>query len=160
MPRQITITMLDHQGNRLVTYTGVLVEESADMLAVRCRWTSQEPVKLGLFTIEPGDVLIEYFYAREPFNIFAVHDPGGALKGWYCNLLESTRICRDSVEWADLALDLLAIPTGKRLLLDEDEFEALQPAPLQRRRATEGLNTLNEWLNRRQHPFSSSHDRA
>ena len=42
----------------------------------------------------------------------------------------------------DLALDLLVFPDGRQLVLDEDEFEALQPDAALRAAAQSALDEL------------------
>ncbi len=152
--RRVTISKLDHLGKRLISYPGEIILDDGDMLAARCLWTLPKTVDLGPFTIAPGDILVEYYFARQPFNIFAIYTAQKDLKGWYCNVLEHTLIARDTIDWADLALDLVVTPDGKQTVLDEDEFEALDPSPAQRAQAVLALNTLNEWVQRRRTPFS------
>jgi len=152
--RRVTISKLDHLGQRLISYPGEIVLDNGEMVAARCLWTLPKTVDLGPFTIAPGDILVEYYFASQPFNIFAIYTPHEELKGWYCNVLEGTLIAAEAIDWADLALDLVVTPDGERTILDEDEFEALDPSPEQRAQAVLALNTLNEWVQRRRVPFS------
>lgn len=154
--RRVTISKLDHLGRRLISYPGDVVLENEQCVAARCQWTLPKTVDLGPFAIAPGDILIEYYYHHQPFNIFAIYTVAGALKGWYCNVLERTVITAEAIDWADLALDLVVTPGGAQTILDEDEFEALLPTVEQRARAQAALNTLNEWVERRHPPFDGS----
>jgi len=149
----VTISKLDASGKRLTSYPGQVISDDGRVVAVRCRWTRPQTVELGPFTIESGDCLIEHYFRDQPFNVFTILGPSGKLKGWYCNVLAYTRIEARTIDWADLALDLLVTPTGDRLVLDEDEFEALHPTPDQRALAETALNTLNDWVDRHQWPF-------
>ncbi|MFO7697505.1 MAG: DUF402 domain-containing protein [Anaerolineae bacterium] len=151
--RRVTISKLDHLGNRLISYPGEVILEDEQVVAARCLWTLPKTVSLGPFSIAPGDILIEYYYHHQPFNIFAIYNRAIALKGWYCNVLEHTRITSEAIDWADLALDLVVTPSGSQTVLDEDEFEALQSTPEQRTHAQGALNTLNEWVERQHAPF-------
>ncbi|MHB1317032.1 MAG: DUF402 domain-containing protein [Anaerolineae bacterium] len=151
--RRVTISKLDYLGRRLISYPGDVVIDDDKVVAARCIWTLPKTVDLGAFAIVPGDTLVEYFYRHRPFNIFAIYGVAGTLKGWYCNVLERTLIAAETIDWVDLALDLVVTPCGSQTLLDEDEFEALGPTPEQRTRAQAALNTLNEWVQRRHAPF-------
>lgn len=151
--RRVTISKLDHLGRRLISYPGEIVLEEGEMVAARCLWTLPKTVDLGPFTIAPGDILVEYYFSSQPFNIFAIYTPPGELKGWYCNVLGHTLIAPETIDWADLALDLVVTPQGERTVLDEDEFEALDPSPEQRAQADLALSTLNEWVQRRRPLF-------
>ena len=136
------------------------MQENAECVAARCLWTLPRTVDLGPFSIAPGDILIEYYYRSQPFNVFAIYAPEQELKGWYCNVLEETRITPETIDWADLALDLVVTPDGRQTVLDEDEFEALDPSPEQRALGSEALNTLNEWVRSRCGPFSAINSAA
>ena len=53
------------------------------------------------------------------------------------------------------ALDLLALPDGRQILLDEDEFEDLAPSHALREQAAEALETLRRWHREGHSPFRS-----
>ena len=142
----VAITKQDHSGRALLTYTGELEQASADKVAVRCYWTNSQAVTVGFLTFSAGDILLEYFYRYEWFNIFKLYTGTGRLKGWYCNLAESVILTDSIIRWRDLALDLVISPDGQQLLLDEDEFEALQPSEELRHTAREVLATLWRWV--------------
>ena len=118
-----------------------------------CLWVGTKPFALGPFFLEPGDVFLEHYYAREWFNILEIHDESGTFKGWYCNVTRPVTVSQDEIRWWDLALDLLILPDGRQILLDEDEFEDLRPSADLRERTAEALNTLRCWLRRGYPPF-------
>jgi hypothetical protein len=151
--RRITIHKLDHDGRPLFGYPGDLVFDNGELLVARCIFAPQDTEREGL-VFRRGDILIECYYRSQPFNIFAVYDPQGRLKGWYCNVLEHTEFADGSIGWADLALDLLVMPNGAQKVLDEDEFEALAPTPAQRELARQALETLRRWIAERRFPFN------
>jgi hypothetical protein len=153
--RHVTISKLDHLGRRLISYPGDVVLDDGQVVAARCLWTLPRTLDLGPFAIVPGDILIEYYYRDEAFNVFTILAPSGMLKGWYCNVLAHTLITDDAIDWADLALDLVVTPEGAQTVLDEDEFEALAPTAEQRALAAGALNTLNKWVGAGHTPFES-----
>jgi protein associated with RNAse G/E len=153
--RLVTIGKLDHLGRRLFSYPGEIVRDDGQVIAARCLWTLPKTVDLGPFSIAPGDILIEYYYRDQAFNVFTILSSSGVLKGWYCNVLAGTRITDQTIDWADLALDLVVTPVGEQTVLDEDDFEALAPTAAQRERAAVALNTLNEWVAAGHAPFES-----
>jgi hypothetical protein len=110
--RHVTISKLDHLGRRLISYPGDVVLDDGQVVAARCLWTLPRTLDLGPFAIVPGDILIEYYYRDEAFNVFTILAPSGMLKGWYCNVLAHTLITDDAIDWADLALDLVVTPEG------------------------------------------------
>lgn len=137
----VQVTKEDHLGCPKARYTCALVHQSAALTVLRCTWT-MHPVDVGLFQFEPGDVLTEYYYPEAWYNVFRVESSHGALKGWYCNFTEPAQIVPGEVRWRDLALDLLALPDGRSMVTDEDEFEALRPSEALRAQAREVLADL------------------
>ena len=135
------------------TYEGEVAYRDDDLMALRCIWTAIKPFAVGDFRLEQGDVMIECYYLAEWFNIFAIYSPQGTLKGWYCNITEPPTLTEEEIRWRDLALDLLILPDGREILLDEDEFEALPLSPESRSRALEALARLREWHAERRFPF-------
>ncbi len=77
--------------------------------------------------LRENDRFVERYYADRWYNIFAIHDKDDdRIKGWYCNVTYPAEITADRVSYVDLALDLLAYPDGRYLVLDEDEFSELK----------------------------------
>jgi len=151
--RQMTITKLDPDGKPVLSYPGEVGRHDDELITARCVWTGTEPWDLGAFSLEPGDVFLEHYYPGEWFNVFEIHEASGALKGWYCNLTRPVEVSRDEIRWWDLALDLLVLPDGEQILLDEDEFEALCPSAALRVRVENALRTLRRWLREGHPPF-------
>lgn len=122
MSKQVTIRLLKPLKERVITYQAELIRREPGIVVVHARWSSP-PVDLGLMRFEPGDSLVEYFYSERWYNIFQLHDPTGALKGWYCNISRPAQFIDDYVESEDLELDLLVGPDRRTIRLDdEDEF--------------------------------------
>lgn len=150
----VTITKLDYTGRALLTYSGELEQRSADEFVVRCYWTRSQTVTVGFLTFAAGDILLEYYYRNEWFNIFKLYTGSGRLKGWYCNLAEPVTLTDSLIRWRDLALDLIISPDGQQMVMDEDEFEALQPSEELRRTARDVLVTLRRWVIEGHPPFT------
>jgi hypothetical protein len=73
-----------------------------------------------------GDRFLEKYYRDRWYNIFEINDRvSNELKGWYCNVARPAVISDGWISYVDLALDLLVYPDGRQLVLDQDEFEAL-----------------------------------
>ena len=68
------------------------------------------------------------YYTDRWYNIFEIYDrDDGQIKGWYCNIGKPAVIEDGVVSYVDLALDLWVSADGKQTILDEDEFEELEP---------------------------------
>jgi len=155
MMKLVTITKIGHGGAPAAVYQGDVVYADQRMLVARCLWTQQEPLDLGPFALEAGDVFVEHYYRDEWFNIFEIHNPAGTLKGWYCNITAPPDISSDSVCWFDLALDLLVLPNGRTMVMDEDEFEALGLPPDRAAPALAALERLQRWVQEGHPPFDA-----
>lgn len=151
----ITIVKLDPLGAEKIRYTGNVISRSQYEVVVQASWTMKEH-DLGYTRFEPGDCFIEFYYADRWFNIFDIAQKDGLRKGWYCNITEPARITDASIEQVDLFLDVWVDPTGKTLILDDDEFAAATMlSATQRLRAQQGLQTLLDMIEKRQEVFSS-----
>jgi uncharacterized protein len=154
MSGTVRVIKIGHgSGRAAAVYEGEVAHADDRMVVLRCTWTRVEPLDLGPFVLEAGDVFLEHYYRDEWFNIFQIHDVGGALKGWYCNVTEPAEIQSGAVRWLDLALDLLVLPDGRATVVDEEEFEALALSPEKARRARVALARLQQWVREGHPPF-------
>ena len=153
LARHVTINKLDHRGRTLHRYPGEVTYRDDSCVVARCVWGSGESHDLGPFSLMPGDIFVEFYYPHEWFNVFAIYDVAGILKGWYCNVTAPVEIAQDQIRWRDMALDLLVLPDGEQTLLDADEFDDLCPAPELRVQAEGALRTMRRWLEEGQSPF-------
>lgn len=91
---------------------------------VQAQWT-RPAVDLGYMQFAPGDVLEEHFYTDAWYNIFAVFQANGSLRGWYCNVTRPAQLTASAIHSWDLELDLFVSPDRQQCTrLDVDEFEA------------------------------------
>lgn len=88
-------------------------------------WTHRT-VELDGLAFCSGDDLLEWFSPEHLFNAFAVHAPGGLLKGWYANVAYPAWLEETAgpwrLFWHDLYIDLVGLPNGTFTVRDEDEL--------------------------------------
>lgn len=107
-----------------VSYVSTPLHVSPTYALVRALWT-RPAVDLGYMQFAPGDILEEHFYTDAWYNIFAIFQADGVLRGWYCNVTRPARITHHAIHSWDLELDLFVSPNRQRCVrLDIDEFEA------------------------------------
>ena len=111
----------DHRGQPRVSYDGELIAHDGPRITLRARWTLPART-LPFVTLEPGDVFIETFYTDRWYNVFEIHGPDGALKGWYADICRPARLEGEALSWDDLALDIWMDPDGTMRILDQEEF--------------------------------------
>jgi predicted RNA-binding protein associated with RNAse of E/G family len=77
--------------------------------------------------LKNNDRFVEIFYTDRWYIIFEIHDrDDDRVKGWFCNVTRPAVLeADDRLSYVDLALDLWVAPDGTQMVLDEDEFAAL-----------------------------------
>lgn len=125
MTKKIKVFKLDHLGNEVFHYPGHVLSQESAHLVVEAFFTHQA-VMAGPLKIFQGDRFVEHYYTDRWYNIFEVFDgETQVLKGWYCNIGYPAEIENGVVSYRDLALDLVVMPDGRQVVLDEDEFAEL-----------------------------------
>lgn len=115
----------NHRGENVIEYEGELLERGATWVCLRAPFNNPDK-DAGYVVFRRGDTFIEWHYSDRWYNVFELYDvETGALKGWYCNVTRPAEIGEDFVAADDLALDVFISPEGEMLVLDEDEFAAL-----------------------------------
>jgi protein associated with RNAse G/E len=149
-----TIEKRNHHGKPVFSYTGEVVEltkHHACVIAVFGR----DDVNAGYVIFRKGDVMTEWFYTDRWYNIFRLQDVDSQqLKGWYCNITRPAVIAEKSLHADDLALDVFINPTGDFMLLDEDEFAALELSAEERAQALAAVEDLRGRVMRREETFA------
>jgi len=139
---ELVVIKLNLAGEETWRYSGELLKRDAHSLTLRALFNRPDTPVHGVL-LRQGDPFIEIYYNDRWYNIFQVHDRDSAeIKAWYCNVTRPAEISAGQIRYVDLALDLLVFPDGRQLVLDEDEFEALQPGPELRAAALGALEEL------------------
>lgn len=142
MKPDVQIIKRDHLGKEVIRYQGELLERGVNQILLQAAF-GLENVKLVDIPLAIGDVFLETYYSDHWYNIYEIHAKGdNKLKGWYCNVSYPAEIGKDIVIFRDLALDLLVYPDGRQVVLDEDEFAALDISEQDKVMALAGLAEL------------------
>jgi uncharacterized protein len=121
----ITVIKQDPSGKETWHYNGELIQRHADRWVIEAFFDREDMFFNGLW-LRKGDRFIETYFTERWYNIFEIYANGiETPKGWYCNVATPIEIHGDTIAYKDLALDLMVFPDGRQLVLDEDEFEAL-----------------------------------
>ena len=146
----------------MTRYQGQVVSRDANSIVLEARW-QRDRLVLPYVVFERDDRLIEHFFADRWYSIFEIHaGTDDRLKGWYCNFSRPAVFEDDALSAVDLALDLFVFPNGNVLLLDEDEFDALnleRTDPAAWRRMLTALAELRARVVARHAPFDRVQDR-
>ena len=139
---QVVVIKLDPNNEEVWRYEGRILEKGIQSILIEARFNRADLSFHGI-TLKRNDRFVERYYSDRWYNIYAVHDrDDDHLKGWYCNITRPAEIEPGRIAYVDLALDLLAFPDGRFLVLDEDEFAELQIDDQTRNQALTALEAL------------------
>lgn len=120
----IEVRLIKPRRGQIIRYQATVLARDAQSVTVQAEWRLGR-VDLGLFSIEPGDVMIETFYTNRWYNIFRAQRPDGVTRGWYCNLARPARIDDDVIETEDLEIDVIVSADRQCVeITDLAEYEA------------------------------------
>jgi predicted RNA-binding protein associated with RNAse of E/G family len=145
-PLPIEVVKLDHTGGEVFRYPGRVLARTPQSITLEA-FFSQGDTAIGEVVLQHGDRFVETFYTDRWYNIFEIYGRDtDKLKAYYCNIGHPAQIENGMVSYRDLALDVLALPDGRRTLLDEEEFLMLDLTKDVRRKALAGLAAAQEEL--------------
>lgn len=99
---------LVEQRGPLVVLDGVFDEEVAHPLLGR---------------IARGTRSVEFYWRDRWYSVFRFHEPGGALRNFYCNVNTPPSFDGRVLAFTDLDIDVLVMPDFTHAVLDLEEFE-------------------------------------
>jgi hypothetical protein len=138
----VNVLKLDLDGKVTWRYQGELLEYDGSRLRLQAYFDREDMLFHGML-FRRGDLFIETWYTDRWYNIFEIHArEDGRLRGWYCNIGYPAKWEDSTLSYVDLALDLLVFPDGKQLVLDQDEFAALNLSIQDRQQALAALDEL------------------
>ncbi|HEY71258.1 MAG TPA: DUF402 domain-containing protein [Anaerolineae bacterium] len=153
MIKRIIVHKLDADGNEVLCYEGMILAQDEISLTLEAHF-DQKDISFHGLDLRQGDRFVEIYYTDRWYNVLALYDvDGGDFKGWYCNITRPARVETGHVYYEDLALDLIVLPDGDWLVLDEEQFAELDLQPDERQCAQEGHEELKTLVTRRQAPF-------
>ncbi len=151
----VTIEKRNHRGELVYEYQGEVVGQGENWVCLRAVFNPLES-NLGFVVFRRGDVFVEWFYRDQWYNIFQVHEGDTpTLKGWYCNITRPASISDQTIHSDDLELDVFVTPNGTIILLDEDEFAALNLPTDERMAALRAIQHLRQLVAEREVPFDA-----
>lgn len=148
---EITILKQNPAGQLMYQWSGQLLRYADHEAVVEALFNAESGQMVDI-PLSKGDRFLESYFDDRWYNIFEIHDrQDGRLKGWYCNISAPAVIEPGQITFRDFALDLVVYPDGRQVVLDEDEFEALECTADERRLAQLGLAALQAHFRQRFH---------
>ena len=142
MREEIDVVKLNVAGEETWRYRGHLLERNSNRIVLEAFFDRQDMDLQGML-LGRGDRFVETYYSDRWYNIFEIHSrEDDQLRGWYCNVTQPAAFGDSSISYVDLALDLLVFPNGRQLILDEDEFQTLDISTVERRKARQAMEEL------------------
>lgn len=123
--RHVIVIKLNPQREETWRYEGRILAEKDNSLLIEA-YFNRADFTFHNIRLKENDRFIERYFSNRWYNIFEIHDrEDDSIKGWYCNVTTPAEFSPGRIAYVDLALDLLAYPDGRYLVLDEDEFADL-----------------------------------
>lgn len=139
----ITVIKQDPNGKEKWRYSGEVLSRTEKAVILQAFFDREQVSVHDRFILKRGDRFLEAYFNDRWFNLFEIHDRvDDALKGFYCNISYPAHIAEWEVIYKDLALDLIVLPDGSQVVLDEDEFSGLEISDEIRGIATNALINL------------------
>ncbi|MBX3002634.1 MAG: DUF402 domain-containing protein [Anaerolineales bacterium] len=143
---EITVYKQNPAGELMYSWAGQLLHYRSPEALVEARFNAKSGM-MEEIALQQGDRFIETYYDDRWFNVFEIRDKDDdRLKGWYCNVSAPAIIAAHQVSFRDFALDLLVYPDGRQVVLDEDEFAALECSAQERQLAQQGLAQVQAYF--------------
>ena len=124
----ITVIKCNPEKQETWRYSGRCLAIRPDEVTLEALFNRPDRPFLDL-TLAFGDRFVEIYFSNRWYNVYEIHSgQAGPIKGWYCNvsLPAEFNLNKGKLTYTDLALDLWVYPDGRQVVLDEDEFAALQ----------------------------------
>lgn len=138
----VNIIKLNTQHEEVWRYPGRIIARDLHSVLVEAFFNIDDRPFHGI-TLRTNDRSIERYYSNRWYNVFEIHDrDDDRLKAWYCNVTSPATFSQGKIKYIDLALDILVYPDGDYLILDEDEFDALDLDEYSRQKALQALDAL------------------
>ena len=151
----ITVCKRNERGEVVLEYTGEVIARGATHVCVEAFFMFDDR-DAGYVIYKRGDRFVEWHYSERWYNVFQLYDrDDGRFKGWYCNITRPAVITADRVCADDLALDAFVDPSREVLILDEDEFAALDLSEDERRAARQAVETIRQAARLHEPPFTA-----
>ncbi len=138
----VNIIKMNTQHEEVWRYPGRIIARDLHSVLVEAFFNIDDRPFHGI-TLRTNDRSIERYYSNRWYNIFEIHDrDDDRLKAWYCNVTSPAVFNPGKITYIDLALDILVYPDRDYLILDEDEFDALDLDEYSRQKALQALDVL------------------
>ena len=141
---KITVIKQNAKGVETWRYEGRELLREKNTVMVEALFNRDDTTLLDI-VIKRNDRFLEVFFKDRWYNIFEIRDrDDNSLKGWYCDICKPAVITEHQISYADLALDLWVFPDGRKIVIDEDQFNQLDLSERLRNHALESLQNLKE----------------
>ena len=142
--KKITVIKQNAQGVETWRYEGTELLRDKNIVIVEALFNRDDTPLLDI-VIKRNDRFLEAFFNDRWYNIFEIQDrDDNCLKGWYCDICKPAIITDNQISYADLALDLWVFPDGRKIIVDEDQFNHLELDEDLRNNALDSLQNLKD----------------
>jgi protein associated with RNAse G/E len=120
-PPEITVNTYKYDGRLHRSWNAELVERKDNLLVLLGVFDSEITHK-QLGVIAPKTLSYEYYWLDRWYNVFRFHEPGGALRNYYCNINMPPKFEDGVLSYIDLDVDIYVSKDFEIAIWDVDEF--------------------------------------
>lgn len=122
---------------RKIRYDSSIVDSkciilNADSQSIVVFYHIKEPFSINInqvnLTVPKDSYTTAYYWKNKPYNLYFWRNKNGEYIASYFNIVKNTKFEEKLVSFEDLIIDVLALPNGNHIILDEDEL----PEPLEK----------------------------
>ncbi|MBV9216705.1 MAG: DUF402 domain-containing protein [Acidobacteria bacterium] len=152
----LTVNSRKYNGEIRRTWQAGLMQQRGPLIVLAGRFQHEvDHDELG--HIAKDTASFEYFWTDRWYNVFAMYEPGGALRNYYCNIALPASLNGLVLDFVDLDIDVAIWPDGTSDVLDLDDFEENKsrlgyPQDVVTG-AQKSLRSLLDLIDRREFPF-------
>lgn len=140
--KNITLFKQNDKGLVIWVYHGRELHRQDNLIIVEA-FFNRADTKINDLVLKNKDRFVETFFSDRWYNIFSIYDKDtNEIKGWYCDICRPANISDLDIKYQDLGLDLVVFPDGRKIIVDQDEFDAIDLDDLTRKKALESLQEL------------------
>ena len=140
--KKITLRKQNDKGIDTWRYEGRELLRQNDLIIIEAFFNRPDTIRNGL-ELNNQDRFVETFFSDRWYNIFTIYEKNtNQIKGWYCDICRPAIIMDQELQYQDLGLDLVVFPDGRKVIVDQEEFDRLDLDAITRRNAVESMQDL------------------
>ena len=122
MTKTIIVRACKYDGTEHRSWPAQILRQDGSLLVLDAKFDREIQHDL-LGTIASGTISTEYYWLDRWYNVFRFSEPGGELRGYYCNINAPPTFDGRVLSYIDLDVDILIESDLSYRVVDREDFE-------------------------------------